>query len=136
MEPVVGRERRERSTFDALEHGLWARFTDGDRINHGAWLRVRAEGGFVGTCRRCGDYLVPLAPYEHTDDRVDYEAHCRREIVATMVGGKRQVEGCEWTLSAPGGRMLRRSSRHDEMPTGWWENRLKGLAKPMEGGNA
>ena len=127
---------RAPSKFDALEHGLWARFTDGDHINHGAWLRARAEGAHVGTCRRCGEYLIALEPYEHTNGRVDYEAHCRREIVATMVAGKRTVTGCEWTFNAPGGRILRRSSRHDEMPDGYWESRLRGLANPMDGGPA
>jgi len=109
----------ERVRFNALDHGLWERFKDGDRINHGAWLRARAEGAHVGTCRICGDYLIPAAPYEHTDGRVDNEAHCR---------------ACTATVNAPGGRILRRSSRLDEMPSGWWENRLKGLAKPMVGG--
>jgi hypothetical protein len=61
-------------------------------IDHGSWLRARAEGGFVGTCRRCGDYLVPRIPDEH-GGRIDYEADCRNEA-------------CRYTIMAPGGRVF------------------------------
>lgn len=101
-----------------LNHGLWARYVDGDTINHAAWLRACAEGGYVGTCRRCGDYLKPRYPNEVSDRRTDYEAHCRRETTATIVDGKRVVDGCGWECNASDGRILHRSSRTSERKKG------------------
>lgn len=97
--------------FDPAQHGLWQRFVDGDQVAHGAWLRACAEHTFVGTCRVCGDYLTPAYP-EQLDGRTDYEARCRSER-------------CGHTVVAPGGRLLRRSSRHSQMPAGWWDHRFK-----------
>lgn len=128
--------RTPRSTFDALDHGLWARFAEGDRIDHAAWLRAGAEGGFVGSCRRCGDYLTPLYPDDRGKERFDYEAHCRRHIVVTYVDGKRHVEGCGAEVNAPGGRLLRKSGQHNEMPRGWWDRRLAAFGrKKSDGGD-
>lgn len=81
--------------------GLWRSVLDGDAVDHGKWLRVCSEGGFVGTCT-CGDYLVPVRPYE-VAGRFDYLATCRRE-------------SCAHELLSPGGRVLRRSARLSERP--------------------
>lgn len=87
--------------FDPLAHRLYKRFVDGDRnIDYHQWLRAIAEHAFVGTCRRCGDQLIPMRPTDH-GGRTDYEAHCRRT-------------DCGWICNAPGGRLLRRSSRLHE----------------------
>lgn len=87
--------------FNPMDHGLWKRFVDSDgRINHAAWLRARAEGQWVGTCRRCGDYLIPEAPHEH-DNRSDYQASCRND-------------GCGYVMTAPGGRIALGSTRKSE----------------------
>lgn len=79
------------------EGGLWRRYLDGDGINHAAWMRARACGAFVGTCRRCGGYLVPQRPDQRAD-RTDYEADCRNTR-------------CGYVLVAPGGRVARGSTR-------------------------
>lgn len=105
-------------TFDALQHGLWARVKDVDgTVNEAAWLRAYAMHEFVGTCRICGSYLVPLRP-EQIGNRKDFEAHCIHwpTIVAT-VDGVRAVTGCGWALNAPGGRRCERSSRWSEQPS-------------------
>ncbi len=109
----------EQARIDPLTQGLWSRLTNGFYIDHSAWMRACAEGHHVGTCRRCGDYLVPRHP-DQVGNRTDYEANCR-------------VEACGWTLNAPGGRILTRSSRHNEMPSGWWDRRTRTLTKTNGG---
>lgn len=107
-----------------LDHGLWQRYTTGDTINHAAWLRARAEGSFVGTCRTCAGHLAPRPP-EHHGILIWYEATCIT---------------CHKPYAAPahqweaGGRALRRSSRHSEMPSGWMHHRNRNLPpKPKTG---
>jgi hypothetical protein len=73
--------------------GLWRRVHHSGRVDHAAWLRARAEGHPVGTCRRCLDHLMPDAPQEQ-QGRVDYTATCR---------------GCGVDICAPGGRLMHRS---------------------------
>ena len=97
--------------FNALEHGLWDRFKDGDHINHAAWMRACAEGAFVGSCRLCGAYLRPSYP-DAVGNRTDYQAAC---------------SGCSWAFNAPSGRILQRSSSRHEMPSGWWSKRQRAL---------
>ncbi len=83
--------------------GLWPRYVTGGAIDHAQWLRARAESQFVGTCRRCGDYLVPDPPAELAG-RTDYTARCRR------------AEECGYELAAPGGRVMRHSGRRSDQP--------------------
>lgn len=78
--------------------GLWARYLTDGTINHAAWLRARSTGEFVGTCRHCGAYLVPAAP-EDRGGRTDYSADCR---------------SCPYTMTAPGGRVARGTTRRSE----------------------
>lgn len=103
--------------FDALQHGLWSRFKNVDGpINEAVWLRACAEHGFVGTCRMCGSYLVPLHP-EQAGKRKDFEAHCSRwPAIVQTIDGVRTQTGCGWVLNAPNGRTLKRSSRWSEQP--------------------
>ena len=79
--------------------GLWVRYLTDGRINHAAWLRARASGEFVGTCRACGAFLVPGAPEDRGGGRVDYQADCR---------------SCPYVMCAPGGRVARGSTRKSE----------------------
>lgn len=72
--------------------GLWRRYVAAGEVLHAAWLHARSAGEWVGTCRLCGDYLIPLPPDEHAG-RIDYEAACRN----------RQ---CRYVLLAPGGRVM------------------------------
>lgn len=72
--------------------GLWRRYLTGNQIDHPAWLRARAEHAPVGTCRRCNANLHPETPHDRGGGRLDYTAVCA---------------GCGYTLSAPGGRVVR-----------------------------
>lgn len=104
--------------FDALQHGLWARYKAADgTVDEGAWLRACAERGFVGTCRVCGAFLVPLHP-EQVNSRKDFEAHCSNwPTVVSTVDDVRTVTGCGWILNAPNGRRCERSMRWSEQPS-------------------
>lgn len=93
------------NAFDPLRHGLYQRFVDGSgHVDHGKWLRAIAEGAHVGTCRRCGDYLIAQRPQQISQTRTDYEAQCRNDA-------------CRWVCSAPGGRYFARTSRLHERTT-------------------
>lgn len=92
-------------THQPGEGGLWRKVLDGNTVNHSAWLRARAEGSFVGNCRRCGDYLIPAEPQQRGSG-FDYAAYCR------------QTDTCRYELAAPGGRVLRRSTCLSEQPKG------------------
>lgn len=99
--------------------GIWRRLVGGaGQIDHAAWMRACAEGSFVGTCRQCGDYLIPERPRDITDGRTDYEARCRNEHHAQGRGATRTVTGCGWTTTAPGGRIQRRSNLASARPKG------------------
>lgn len=97
-----------------------------DEITHGRWLRACAEGSMVGECRTCGGYLRPYPPSEQPSGEYDYEAECIT---------------CTKSILAPRSRVLRRSTRHGEMPGGWWEQRTTRLkttvqASPLKGAAA
>jgi hypothetical protein len=113
----------QEAQHNPLDHGLWQRYTTGDNTNHAAWLRAHAEQGHIGTCRIDGGRLRPHRPTEH-GILTWYEATCVT---------------CHHTYAAPahrwetGGRVLRRSSAHHEMPTGWFTHRqLPPKPKPAE----
>lgn len=90
-------------TGDAHDAGLYRALVTDGHINHPAWLRAHAEHRFVGTCRQCGDYLIPDQPHEHPGGRIDYTAACRNE-------------SCRWEMSAPGGRVMRHSTKLSDQP--------------------
>lgn len=95
--------------FDPLEHGLNRSMLDntGMYLNTAAW--DRSVGEFVGTCRVCGDNLV--AEEKRTEGKVTWR-------IARCINAK-----CKHEYASPEARILRRSSRHDEMPTGFWAKR-------------
>jgi hypothetical protein len=82
---------------------VWTRFVDKGQIRDGEWLRACEAGEFVGTCRHCGDYLIPRRPLR-VGSRWDYEAECRSTVRESRVDGRRVVTGCGQTIAAPGGR--------------------------------
>lgn len=94
-----------------MSDGLYRFVVYDDYIQHGRWLRARAEGSWVGECRTCGGYLAPEEPWEH-NHRTDYEAACIK---------------CGHVVMAPNGRVLRESGRHSQMPGDWWDKRLAAL---------
>lgn len=74
--------------------GIWRRYVHHGQIEHGAWLRARAEGAPIGSCRRCGANLYPEAPHDRGGGQFDYEASCH-------------TPRCGGILTAPGGRVWR-----------------------------
>jgi hypothetical protein len=88
--------------FDPRQQRLWPRFIDDGQIVHGQWLRAIAERKYVGTCRHCGQGLIPRTPYHVTSTRTDYQADCRDRDV------------CRWVCAMPGGRYLAGSTRLHE----------------------
>lgn len=99
--------------FDATQHGLWRLIVERDLIDPGKWNRARAESKFVGTCRLCGGHLKVLPSVPSSSNLEWLEAEC---IL------------CGHPVVSPGGRVLRRSGRHGEMPPGWWDYRMRALS--------
>lgn len=95
-----------------LDSGFYRHLVTFDEVNHGQWMRACAEAAAVGECRICGAHLNPRYPDQRSSGRFDYEATCAN---------------CGQTYTAPGGRVLRRSSAHGEAPAGWWEARTQRL---------
>jgi hypothetical protein len=103
--------------FSALDHGLYQHFrVYGVSIEGGALLNSRAWNAAVeaswdpdstfqpvGSCRRCGHDMRPL-PTEQVGTITWYTAEC------VFCGG---------IIASPNGEILRRSSRHSEMPAGF-----------------
>lgn len=86
-------------------NGLFSSIVDSwGLIRDGEWRRAATRGDFVGPCDMpgCGGFLVPRHP-EAVGRILWYEALC---------------SSCQHTYAAPNGRVLPRSSRHDEMPPG------------------
>lgn len=99
--------------FDPNQHGLWRAVVHQDSLDTGQWNRARAERKFVGTCRLCGGHLKPLPSQEPGVSHIEWlEAECVL---------------CHHPVVSPAGRVLRRSSRHTEMPPGWWDHRMRAL---------
>jgi hypothetical protein len=102
---VAGRQ------FDPLDHGIGRSLVDntGMYLNTAAWNRAAGGTEFVGTCRVCGDHMV--AEPTVTTGRTDW-------YVARCINAE-----CHHEVASPDGRILRRSTRRDEMPQGFWEKR-------------
>ena len=97
--------------FDPTKHGLYRRFLNDDGDLRSTTWNAAVEGGeHVGTCRRCGFYLLGR-PTHQAGPIVWYGAYCTNP-------------GCGWEMAAPNGEILRRSSRHNEMPSGFWADRV------------
>lgn len=88
----------EQESITGGSSGIWRRLMAGGAINHGAWLRARAEGQRIGECPRCGSYLTADAPYERADGQHDYVAACRDK------------EECRYEMVAPHGKVLQGSA--------------------------
>ncbi len=101
--------------FNPLDHGLFRIVVDHDEVITGQFNRARAERKFVGTCRECGGHLVPLDTLPTGSSHIEWsEASCVL---------------CHKEYASPWGKTLRRSSRHTEMPHGWWEHRMGALTE-------
>jgi hypothetical protein len=89
---------------------------DGYAVNEGAWLRARAAGEIVGTCRACGNgYLEPLpTPPRHHENAEMVDVNWSYGAVCTKCGHE---------VAAPNGHVLARSSRANEQPRGWKKKR-------------
>lgn len=116
QETLTDETRQTSTTFNPAIHGLWKRFVENGTIRHGEWLRACAAGEFVGTCRHCGDYLIPAHPLQ-VGQRWDYEAQCRSKATSSIVDGARHVSGCGHVMAAPGGR-LKKPKRQRSTRTG------------------
>ena len=103
---------RVTTKFDPFEHGVYRRFIDsGGYLNTIAWNRAAENGEHVGTCRMCGYYM--LAEPTHQAGRMYwYGAYCTNHR-------------CGRTIASPQAEVLRRSSRHGEMPEGYWAKRTQ-----------
>lgn len=104
--------------FDALNFGLYGRYMvpshgmgGGAMINTREWNLAVQSGEMVGDCRFCGNNMRPW-PTEIAGQITWYTAQC-------------VFSQCGRVIAAPNGEMLRRSSRHDEMPSGFWNGRAK-----------
>lgn len=101
---------------DQPERGIAARFVDGlDFIIQSTWDEAAQRKQPVGTCRRaaCGGLMMARPAYRN-DNILWFEAEC---------------DNCGSSIATPDGRVLRRSTRHAEMPGGWWANRTDVLKK-------
>lgn len=117
-EPVLSGKLPNGLDFDADAQGINREFVTGQYdkngytdIDHFAWMRQCAEGGYIGTCRRCGAYLFPRRPIEH-NGVFDYEGYCRRPAESTFdaLTGVRMTSGCGWEFCAPRGKVMLSSS--------------------------
>jgi hypothetical protein len=77
------------------------------------WSELAKINAVVGTCRECQGALHALVAGEHDAQGEDgqitwYDAKCQR---------------CGKEYAAPNGRVLRRSSLNNEMPSGWLDQR-------------
>lgn len=98
--------------FDPFEHGIYRRLRDSaGYLNSVAWNHAVQAGEHVGTCRHCGDYLLG-EPTERLEKVTWYTARCTNQACARIV-------------AAPNANVLRRSSRHGEMPDGYWAQRTQ-----------
>lgn len=110
------------SKFDPTRFGIYQSFrVYGDSVGGGALLNTRAwnraveSGEPVGDCRVCGWHIVG----------------CPTEIVGTVTWYTAVCTNppCRHEVASPNGEILRKSSRHSEMPSGFWTGRPGTKAK-------
>lgn len=101
-----------RTQFNPASHGVWRSLVRADgRIDHEKWMMAISNGQFVGTCRMCGDYLIPARPEDHAGRR-DYEATCRNTSIGKAMRGNAQVDiACAYTVVAVNGRTFSGTTR-------------------------
>lgn len=88
-----------------------------DGLDAGRFRRALATGEVIGTCRVswCEGWMIAIPEPDKAATPIEwFTARCAE---------------CGAEVAAPGGRMLRRSSRWDEAPDGYWSRRLKALKK-------
>jgi len=96
--------------------GVSSRFIDSmGFLVEATWNEAVQRKQPIGTCRKpdCGGQIMPRKTYEE-GKVVWFDADCNN---------------CGVAIAAPGGRVLRRSSRRDEQPIGWWDQRDQQLKK-------
>lgn len=95
---------------DPLKAGIHPRRADGIRLYVHDWHRANDRREIVGTCRvrLCGGLMQAVDTQEDGGGITWYGAECLN---------------CGHEVVAPNGRVLARSSRHHEMPDGWWGRR-------------
>lgn len=104
---------------EALKRGISTRLVDNQDFIHSVeWNRLAERGAIVGTCRRpnCGGLMKGLPTHEE-GKIIWYGTECLN---------------CGAQMAAPNGRVLIRSSRRTEMPSGVWDRRIDLLAKLAE----
>lgn len=104
---------------ESLKRGISNRLIDNQDFLHSVeWNRLAERGAVAGTCRRpkCGGLMRPL-PTHQEGKTTWYSAECMN---------------CGNEIAAPDGRVLQRSGRRNEMPSGWWDRRTDILAKLAE----
>lgn len=104
---------------ESLKHGLSHRLVDNqDFIHSGEWNRLAERGGVVGTCRRpkCAGPMKAL-PTHQAGKLTWFGAECLN---------------CGADIASPDGKVLQRSARRDEMPSGFWDHRMNILVKLAE----
>lgn len=101
--------------FNPHDHGIYRRLLleDGS-IDSIAWNRAAEEGAHVGTCRECGFHTVANPTYQ-AGSITWYSGYCTN------------AQGCGKEFAAPNGGALKRTSRRQEMPAGFWDARMKAL---------
>lgn len=105
----------------ALNAGWSTKLHDNDLVIIGpAWDRAVDGQEIVGSCRTLDQAVRPCTGYLRAIDKVQigaiwwYEAECMR---------------CGAVSASPNGKVLRRSSRREEMPEGAWTQRMKAIEK-------
>lgn len=100
------RKAYERKGHDPLAAGLWQRVVLGGAVNPAGWAQAEESAEVIGTCRRadCGGYLVVDSPLPYGPTALAW--YCARCLK------------CGHEVASPGGRLLRRSGRWSERPTG------------------
>lgn len=108
--------------FDPHKHGIFQRFlsdVDGVRVlDTRAWNTAVETGQHVGTCTVDGGYLLGLPTYQMGQ--------------TTWYGTRCTNDTCRHETAAPNAQVLRRSTRHGDMPQGAWDARLRALSKGGE----
>jgi len=97
---------------DPLKSGIASRFIDASGFLTG-WTAAYQRQDIVGNCRMayCGGLLKALPSHQGTNEGRNLTWHGAECL------------NCGHEVWAPDGRTLARSSRHGEMPAGYWKNR-------------
>jgi hypothetical protein len=105
-----------------LHHSAPDTAIPGDR-----WATLSTTAEVIGSCRQarhgakvCGGdmFTMPIDPHQSPDAPLKWQdAECGT---------------CRHQVTIPNGRVLRRSSRHEEMPSGWFQERARRLSEDQK----